>query len=100
MEMWLFQISFSCHFSVQNLKIKLFWGTGENAVFSQIWVALIIAILLWICKTLDGITATLHEILQMIKTTLLSKGSIAELCAKKPPPPNIFSPQPLLGGLP
>jgi IS4 transposase len=42
----------------QNLKIKSFWGTSMNAVFSQIWIALIISVLLWIGKTLAGITAT------------------------------------------
>jgi IS4 transposase len=83
----------------QNLKIKTFWGTSENAVFSQIWVALIISVLLWICKTLDGVAASAHQILQMIKTTLLSKGSIVELCTNKPPPPRIVSPQLLLEGL-
>jgi hypothetical protein len=83
----------------QNLKIKSFWGISENAVYSQIWVALIISVLLWICKTLEGITASARQILQMIKTTLLSKGSIAELCTNKPPPPKIVSLQPLLEGL-
>jgi IS4 transposase len=29
----------------QNLKIKTFWGTSENAVFSQIGAALIISVL-------------------------------------------------------
>jgi hypothetical protein len=82
----------------QNLKIKTFWGTSKNAVFSQIWVALIISVLLWICKTLDGIPASAHQILQ-IKTTLLAKGSILELCTNKPPPPKIVSPQLLLEGL-
>jgi hypothetical protein len=74
----------------QNLKIKSFWGTSENAVFSQIWVVLILSVLLWICKTLEGITASAHQILQMIKTTLLSKGLILELCANKPPRPRSF----------
>jgi IS4 transposase len=83
----------------QNLKIKSFWGTSKNAVFSQIWAALIISVLLWICKTLDGITSSANQILQMIKTTLLSKSSIPELCANKPPPPKIASPQLLLEGL-
>jgi hypothetical protein len=83
----------------QNLRIKSFWGTSVNAVYSQIWVALIISVLLWICKTLDGITASTHQILQMIKTTLLSKSSILELGTKKPPPPKIVSLQPLLEGL-
>jgi hypothetical protein len=83
----------------QNLNIKSFWGTSMNAVFSQIWVALIISVLLWIGKTLDGITASAHQILQMIKTTLLTKGSILELCTYKPPPLKIVSLQPLLEGL-
>jgi IS4 transposase len=83
----------------QSLKIKSFWGTSENAVFSQIWVALIISVLLWTGRTLDGITASAHQLLQMIKTTLLSKGSLAEVCVNKPPPPKIVSPQPLLEGL-
>jgi hypothetical protein len=83
----------------QNLKIKSFWGTSENAVYSQIWVALIISVLLWICRTLEGVIASAHQILQMMRTTLLSKGSILELCTKKPPPPKIVSPQPLLEGL-
>jgi hypothetical protein len=76
----------------QNLKIRSFWGTGENAVFSQIRVVLIISVLLWICRTFDGIIASGHQILHMIKTALLSKGSIAELCTNKPPPPKIASP--------
>jgi hypothetical protein len=83
----------------QNLNIKSFWGTSMNAVFSQIWVALIISVLLWIGKTLDGITASAHQILHMIKTTLLTKGSILELCTYKPPPSKIVSLQPLLEGL-
>jgi hypothetical protein len=77
----------------QNLKIKSFRGTSENAVFSRIWVALIISVLLWICRTLDGVVASAHQILQMIKTTLLSKGSVLGLSANKPPPPKIVSPQ-------
>jgi hypothetical protein len=49
----------------QNLRIKSFWGTSENAVFSQIWAALIISVLLWICRTLDGITVSAHQILDL-----------------------------------
>jgi hypothetical protein len=82
----------------QNLKIKSFWGTSMNAVYSQIWVALIISVLLWICKTLDGITASAHQLIQMMKTTLLAKCSILDLCEGKPPPPKIPSPQLLFEG--
>jgi hypothetical protein len=82
----------------QNRKIKSFRGTSMNAVYSQIWVALIISVLLWICKAVDGILASAHQIIQMMKTTLLSKSSILELCAPKPPPTKIVSPQLLLVG--
>jgi hypothetical protein len=57
-----------------------------------------VSVLLWICKTIDGVIASAHQILQMIKTTLLTKGSILELCTNKPPPPKIVSPQLLLEG--
>ena len=64
----------------QHLKIKSFWGTSKNAVYSQIWVALILAILLWINKTLDGITSSAHELMIMMKSTLLTKNSLIGLC--------------------
>jgi hypothetical protein len=82
----------------QNLNIKTFWGTGENAVYTQIWIALIISVLLWICKTIDGLTDTMHQLLQKLKTTLLSKQSIQELCSTRPPPQIPISPQLLLEG--
>jgi len=83
----------------QNLKIKTFWGTSENAVFTQIWVALIISVLLWICKTLDGITVSVHQMLQMMKTTLLLKKSITGLFVVSSPHPKIHSSQLVLEGI-
>jgi hypothetical protein len=64
----------------QHLKIKSFWGTSMNAVFSQIWVALILTLLLWINKTLDGITTNAYELMIMMKSTLLTKNSLIGLC--------------------
>ena len=82
----------------QNLKIKSFWGTSQNAVYSQIWVALILSILLWICKTLDGITQSAHELLIMMRSTLLTKNTLTGLCTKiKQKPPDINC-QPFLEG--
>ena len=83
----------------QHLKIKSFWGTSMNAVVSQIWVALILTILLWINKTLDGITASVHELMLMLKTTLLTTNSLIGLCTnteEEKPPDNSY--QPLLEG--
>ena len=83
----------------QHLKIKSFWGTSENAVYSQIWVALILTILLWINKTLDGIKASTHELIIMMKTTLLTKNSLLGLYTTiiEPKPPD-NSCQPFLEG--
>jgi transposase len=75
----------------QHLKIKSFWGTSMNAVYSQIWVALILTILIWIARTLDGIAVSPHVLLIMMKSTLLTKNSLIGLCTNitqaKPPEP-------------
>jgi transposase len=55
----------------QHLKIKSFWGTSMNAVYSQIWVALILTILIWLNKTLNGIAMSAYEILIMIRACLI-----------------------------
>jgi len=83
----------------QHVKIKSFWGTSMNAVYSQIWVALILTILIWINKTLDGITASAYELMIMMKSTLLSKNSLIGLCTNisEEKPPDDFC-QPLLEG--
>ena len=70
----------------QNLKIKTFWGTSKNAVLTQIWVALIVFMLLWISKTVDGLAATPQRILQLLKTSLLAKRSILDLFQAHVPP--------------
>jgi putative transposase len=63
----------------QNLKIKTFWGTSKNAVFIQIWIALIISLLLWIHKNIDGIEVSAQRIIQAMKTMILSRKTMYEL---------------------
>ena len=83
----------------QHLKVKGFWGTSQNAVYSQIWVALILTILLWINKTLNGLSASAYELLIMMKAALLTKNSLIGLCTNIPPPEPIDDPlQPFLEG--
>ena len=82
----------------QNLKIKTFWGTSRNAVYTQIWVALIVFMLIWINKALSGLSSSPQRILQILKTTILGTGSLSSLFFP-PPPPDIPDPsQLLLGG--
>jgi hypothetical protein len=45
----------------QHLKIRSFWGTNENAVYSQIWAALILTILSWINRTVNEIVMSVYE---------------------------------------
>jgi len=63
----------------QNLKIKTFWGTSKNAVFIQIWVALIVSLLLWLHKHIGGIAVSAQRIIQALKTTILTRRTIVEL---------------------
>jgi len=70
----------------QNLRIRTFWGTSRNAVFTQLWVALIVFMLLWISKTIDAVTASPQRILQLLKTLLLAKRSIPDLFRGPSPP--------------
>jgi len=67
----------------QNLKIKTFWGTSKNAVFIQIWVALIVYLLLWLHRNMDGINVSAQRIIQSMKTTILTRGTIRELFVVK-----------------
>ena len=83
----------------QNLKVKSFWGTSTNAVYSQIWVALILSILLWINKTLNGLKESTHKLLVKIRSALLTKNSLHGLCtSSSPPKPGDNFLQPLLEG--
>ena len=70
----------------QNLKIKTFWGTSQNAVFIQIWVALIVSLLLWIQKNIDGLKASGQRIIQSMKMTILTRRTIRDLFVIEAPP--------------
>ena len=70
----------------QNLKIKTFWGTSKNAVFIQIWVALIVSLLIWLHKYTEAIAASAQRIIQSMKTTILSRGTIRDLFLINAPP--------------
>lgn len=76
----------------QNLKIKTFLGTSKNAVWSQIWVALIVHLLIWLTKALQGIQTSPQRMMQVLKGTLFEKKPIHELFSPKiPDPPPDYS---------
>jgi len=57
----------------QHLRIKAFFGTSENAVKSQIWIAASVYVLVAIVKKRLALPATLYEILQILSLSLFEK---------------------------
>ena len=62
----------------QHLRIKAFYGTSENAVKSQVWVALAVYVLVAIVKKQLGLDLSLYKILQILSVTNFEKNPILE----------------------
>ena len=60
----------------QHLRIKVFYGTSENAVKTQIWIAVSVYVLVAIVRKRLGIEATLYQLLQIFSVTLFEKTPI------------------------
>jgi len=67
----------------QHLRITVFWGTSENAVKVQVYIAIITYTLVAIVKTKLKTHLTNYEILQIISLSLIDKTSIYELLGAK-----------------
>jgi len=57
----------------QHLRIKAFFGTSENAVKSQIWIAVSVYVLVAIVKKRLNLSRSLYEILQILSLNLFEK---------------------------
>lgn len=57
----------------QHLRIKAFYGTSENAVRAQIWIAVSVYVLVAIIKKRLGVKASLYTILQILSVTPFEK---------------------------
>ena len=66
----------------QHLKIKSFWGQSENAVKSQIWIAISVYVLVAIAKKRFMIKLTLYEILQVLSILVFGKVPVNQLFAE------------------
>jgi hypothetical protein len=81
----------------QHLKIKSFYGTSQNAVFCQIWIALCMYLLLAIAKKRCKIEQTLYSFSQICGITPFEKVPLNELFSKTSTSvpvddfPNLFS---------
>ena len=65
----------------QHLRIKQFYGTSENAVKTQIWIAVPLYVLVAIVKKRLNISASLCEMLQILSPTMFEKTSLNTLLA-------------------
>lgn len=63
----------------QHLRIKRFYGTSENAVKTQIWIATSIYVLVAIVKKRLKIESSLYTILQILSLTLVEKIPLDQL---------------------
>jgi len=63
----------------QHLRIKAFFGTSENAVKTQIWIAVSVYVLVAIVKKRLNLELSLYTILQILSVTFLEKVSILQV---------------------
>jgi hypothetical protein len=63
----------------QNLRIKTFYGTSENAVKAQIWIAVSVYVLVAIMKKRLKIEASLYTILQVLSVTIFERMSLLQV---------------------
>ena len=61
-----------------HLRIKAFYGTSENAVKTQIWIAVSVYVLVAIVRKRLGLEASLYQILQILSLTLFEKTPILQ----------------------
>jgi transposase len=78
----------------QHLRIKAFYGASENAVKTQIWIAVSMYVLVAIVRKRLGLEASLYQILQILSVTLFEKTPIlralrtSDSCNDLPDPGN------------
>ena len=62
----------------QHLRIKVFLGTSQNAVKTQIWIAVSIYVLVAIIKKELNLSASLYQILQVVSVTIFERTPILQ----------------------
>jgi hypothetical protein len=63
----------------QHLRIKAFFGTSENAVKSQIWIAVSVYVLVAIVKKRHKLPGSLYQILQILSVTVFERTQLHQL---------------------
>jgi hypothetical protein len=80
----------------QHLRIKAFYGTSDNAVKTQVWIAISVYVLVAIVKKELRVERSMYEILQILSITLFEKTPLFQtLDTQIPPNPETTSPKQL-----
>jgi len=68
----------------QHLRIKAFYGTTQNAVKTQIWIAMSVYVLVAIVRKRLGLNISLYQILQILSITLFEKMPLLQALEASP----------------
>ena len=70
----------------QHLRIKAFYGTSENAVRTQIWIAVSVYVLIAIIKKRLKLKASLYTLLQVLSLSVFDKTSLLQVLSQDESP--------------
>ena len=76
----------------QNLRIKHFYGTSENAVKTQIWIAVCVYVLAAIIKIDLALNVSLYTFLQILSVHSFEKVPLAQALFDGPPASPLSAP--------
>ena len=74
----------------QHLRIKAFFGTSENAVKTQVWIAITVYVLVAIVKKRLNLDASLYTILQLLSLTLFEKNPLNQILTNIEPDTDVM----------
>jgi hypothetical protein len=63
----------------QHLRIKSFYGTSDNAVRTQVWIAIAVYVLVALLKKRLSLSLSLHAMLQILSLTLFEKTPLLQV---------------------
>jgi hypothetical protein len=73
----------------QNLKVKTFLGTSENAVLTQLWIALCVYLVLAWLKFMSKFDLSMQQMLRLLQLNLFERRNLDSLFNPQPKPPNL-----------
>lgn len=83
------QIELFFKFLKQNLKLKGFFGTTKNAVMTQVWIALVYALMIAYLKFTSTVQLSFQQIARLIDTNLFMRRDLRHLLAGTMPDPGL-----------